>query len=88
MFTATRLAMFRPRSSSLAKLGGQTMARRGVFVRCEQIAFLEEAVRWRKACILVLTRAEPQRPLYKAVVGIVDAIDGVAEVVALGLWLK
>ena len=34
------------------------MARRGVFVRCEEVAFLEEAARWRKAYFLVLTRAK------------------------------
>lgn len=53
------LAMFRVRSTSPAKLAGQAMARRGVFVRCEEVAFLEEAARWRKAYILVLTRAKP-----------------------------
>ncbi|CAM3050824.1 hypothetical protein JHFBIEKO_4413 [Methylobacterium mesophilicum] len=57
------------------------MARRGVFVRCEEVAFLEAAARWRQQCILVLTRAKPQGDMYKAVSGIVDAIDGVAEVV-------
>jgi hypothetical protein len=57
------------------------MAERGVFVRGEAIAFLEEARRWRQQCILVLTRAKPQGPLYKATEGIVDAIDGLAEVV-------
>jgi hypothetical protein len=75
------LAVFSFRSISPAKLGGQAMARRGVFVRCEEVAFLEDARRWRQQCILVLTRAKPQGPLYKAVSGIVDAIDGVAEVV-------
>lgn len=57
------------------------MARRGVFVRCEETAFLEEAARWRKQCVLVLTRAKPQGPLYKATEGILDAIDSLAEVV-------
>jgi hypothetical protein len=57
------------------------MARRGVFVRVEEVAFLEEAARWRQQCILVLTRAKPQGPLYKATEGILDAIDGLAEVV-------
>jgi len=57
------------------------MARRGVFVRCEEVAFLEEAARWRRQCIDVLTRAKPQGPLYKATAEIVDAIDGLAEVV-------
>lgn len=57
------------------------MAGRGVFVRVEEVAFLEEAARWRKQCIKVLTRATPQGPLYKATEGIVDAIDGLAEVV-------
>jgi hypothetical protein len=57
------------------------MARRGVFVRAEEVAFLEEAGCWRKQCINVLRRATPQGPLYKAVEQVVDAIDGVAEVV-------
>ena len=57
------------------------MARWGVFVRAEEVAFLEEAARWRKQCILVLTRAKPQGELYKATAAIVDAIDGLAEVV-------
>jgi hypothetical protein len=57
------------------------MARRGVFVRAEEVAFLEEAARLRRTCIDVLTRAKPQGPLYKATEGIVDAIDGLAEVV-------
>jgi hypothetical protein len=35
----------------------------------------------RRTCIDVLTRAKPQGPLYKATEGIVDAIDGLAEVV-------
>lgn len=58
------------------------MARRGVFVRAEEAALLGEAARWRRTCIEVLTRAKPQGPLYKATEGIVDAIDGLAEVVA------
>jgi hypothetical protein len=58
------------------------MARRRVFVRCEELAFLEDTARWRQQCILVLTRATPQGPLYKAVEGVVDAIDGLAEVVS------
>ncbi|KAA0122841.1 hypothetical protein CIW48_15470 [Methylobacterium sp. P1-11] len=57
------------------------MARRGVFVRAEEVAFLEEVRRWRQHCILVLTRAKPQGPLYKATEKIIDAIDDVAEVV-------
>lgn len=57
------------------------MARRGVFVRAEEVAFLEEAARLRWTCIDLLTRAKPQGPLYKATEGIVDAIDGLAEVV-------
>jgi hypothetical protein len=81
MFTVSRLAMFGVRSTSPAKLGGQAMARRGVFVRCEEIAFLKDAARWRQQCILVLTRAKPQGSLYKATEGILDAIDGLAEVV-------
>ena len=51
------------------------MARRGVH-------FLEDAGRWRRACIEVLSRAQPQGPLYRAVEQVVDTIDGVAEVVA------
>lgn len=57
------------------------MARRGVFVRAEEVAFLDEAARLRRSCIDVLIRAKPQGPLYKATEGIVDAIDGLAEVV-------
>jgi hypothetical protein len=57
------------------------MARRGVFVRADEVAFLEEARRWRQQCILVLTRAKPQGPLYKATEEILDAIDGLAETV-------
>ncbi|MGH1575578.1 hypothetical protein ACRAWG_39380 (plasmid) [Methylobacterium sp. P31] len=58
------------------------MARRGVFVRAEEVAFLDDAARWRRQCIDVLSRAKPQGPLYKATEAIVDAIDGLAEVVA------
>jgi hypothetical protein len=57
------------------------MARRGVFVRCEEVAFLDDAARWRAACILVLRRARPQGELYKATEAMIDAIDGLAEVV-------
>jgi hypothetical protein len=57
------------------------MARRGVFVRAEEIAFLEEVRRWRRQCVLVLTRAKPQGPLYNATSKVIDAIDDVAEVV-------
>jgi hypothetical protein len=57
------------------------MARRGVFVRAEEVAFLEEASRWRRQCIDVLSRATPQGPLYKAVSRIVEGIDDVAEAV-------
>ena len=58
------------------------MARRGVFVRAEEVAFLEEAARLRRTCIDVLSRATPQGRLYKATKGIVHAIDALAEVVA------
>jgi hypothetical protein len=58
------------------------MARRGVYVRAEAVHFLEDAGRFRRQCIEVLSRAKPQGALYKAVEGVVDAIDGVAEVVA------
>jgi len=81
MFTVLRLATFQFRSTSPAKLGGQAMARRGVFVRCEEVAFLEEAARRRQQCIQALTRAKPQGQLYKDTSKIVDAIDDVAEVV-------
>ncbi|SFT28241.1 hypothetical protein [Methylobacterium sp. yr668] len=57
------------------------MARRGVFVRAEEVAFLEEVRRWRQQCVLVLTRAKPQGPLYNAASKVIDAIDDVAEVV-------
>jgi hypothetical protein len=57
------------------------MARRGVFVWAEEVAFLEEAARLRRTYIDVLSRAKPQGPLYKATEGIVDVIDGLAEVV-------
>lgn len=57
------------------------MARRGVFPRCEEVALLEDAALWRRQCIDALTRAKPQGPLYKSVSEIVDAIDGLAEVV-------
>ena len=57
------------------------MARRGVFVRAEEVAFLEEVRRWRQQCVLVLTRAKPQGPLYNATSKVIDAIDDVAEVV-------
>jgi hypothetical protein len=46
------------------------------------IAFLEDAVRWRQQCILVLTWAKPQEPLYRAMEGVLGAIDGLAEVVS------
>lgn len=58
------------------------MARRGVYVRAEAVHFLDDAGRFRRQCIEVLTRAKPQGPLYRAVEQVVDAIDGVAEVVA------
>lgn len=58
------------------------MARRGVYVQAEAVHFLEDAGRFRRQCVEVLTRAKPQGPLYKAVEGVVDAIDDVAEVVA------
>ncbi|MCJ2021205.1 hypothetical protein MKK84_27950 [Methylobacterium sp. E-065] len=57
------------------------MGRRGVLVRAEEVAFLEEAARLRRQCIDVLSRAKPQGPLYNATAAIVDAIDGLAEVV-------
>lgn len=57
------------------------MARRGVFVRAEEVAFLEEVRRWRQQCVLVLTRAKPQGPLYNATSKVIEAIDAVAEAV-------
>lgn len=53
----------------------------GVFVRAEEVAFLEEVRRWRQQCVLVLTRAKPQGPLYNATSKVIEAIDDVAEVV-------
>jgi hypothetical protein len=38
------------------------MARRGVFVRAEEVAFLEEVRRWRRQGVLVLPRAKPEGP--------------------------
>ena len=49
------------------------MARRGVFVRAEEVAFLEDARRWRQQCVLVLTRAKPQGPLYNATSKVIEA---------------
>lgn len=57
------------------------MARRGVFVKAEEAHFLEQARLWRQTCVLVLTRAKPQGPLYTATSSIIEAIDGLAEVV-------
>jgi hypothetical protein len=57
------------------------MARRGVFVRAEAVALLEEAARWRRQCVDVLSRTKPQGLLYNAITGIVGTIDGLAEVV-------
>ena len=57
------------------------MARRGVFVRAEEVACLEEARRGRQQCVLVLTRAKPQGPLYNATSKVIEAIDDVAEAV-------
>jgi hypothetical protein len=57
------------------------MARRGVFVRAEEVAFQEEIRRWRQQCVLVITRAKPQGPLYNATSEVIEAIDDVAEVV-------
>jgi hypothetical protein len=82
MFRVNHLVAFHVRSTSSAKLGGQAMARRRVFVRCKEIAFLEDAARWRQQCISVLTRAKPQGALYKAVEGVLGAIASLAEVVA------
>jgi hypothetical protein len=59
----------------------RAMARQGVYVRAEEVAFLEEVSRWRRACVEVLSRGKPQGPLYVAVSRIVKGIDDVAEVV-------
>jgi hypothetical protein len=80
-FLVTSLSMFLACSTSWPGIRGRLMARRGVFVRAEEVAFLDEAACWRQRCIEVLSRAKPQGPLYKATEGIVDAIDGLAEVV-------
>ena len=53
----------------------------GGFVRAEEVAFLEEVRRWRQQCVLVLTGAKPQGPLYNATSKVIDAIDDVSEVV-------
>jgi hypothetical protein len=57
------------------------MVKRGVLVKSEEVALLDDAARWRRQCTAVLARAKPQGPLYKATESIVDAIDGLAEVV-------
>jgi hypothetical protein len=44
-FSVIRLAMFCARSRSCLRITGWTTARRGVFVRAEEVAFLE--VVWR-----------------------------------------
>ena len=65
-------------------LGGSSRSGHGTawgFVRSEEVAFLEQAAQWRQQCVLVLTQAKPQGPLYSATTAIVEAIDGLAEVV-------
>lgn len=57
------------------------MASRGVFVRAEEVAFLEEIRRWRQHSVLVFTRAKPQSPLFNATSTVIEAIDDIAEVV-------
>ena len=52
-----------------------------VLVRAEEVALLEEVRRWRQQCVLVLTRAKPQGPLYNATSKVIEALDDVAEVV-------
>ena len=54
------------------------MARREVFVRAEEVAFLKDTRRWRQQCVLVLTRAKLRRPLYNATSKVIGAIDDVA----------
>jgi hypothetical protein len=63
------------------------VARRGVYVRAKAVHFLEEAERYRRQCIDVLTRAKLQGELYNATSKIVEAIDGLAEVVT-GDWRR
>ena len=58
------------------------MSRRRVYVVEQAHSFLEEAGRWRERCIDVLRRAPVRGDLYMAASGIMDAIDGLAEVVA------
>jgi hypothetical protein len=55
------------------------MAQRGVFVRAEEVAFLDDAAKRRRQYMDVRTRAKPQGELYKAVERVVDAIDGLSE---------
>lgn len=81
-FGKVKLVTFAFRSRSRRRVGVHAMARRGVFVRAEEVHFLEEAGRFRRQCIEVLSRAKPQGPLYKATEAVVEAIDGLAEVVA------
>lgn len=57
------------------------MARRGIVVKAEEVVFLRQAGAWRAECVLILTRAKPQGPLYQAVERIMAGIDDLAEVV-------
>lgn len=54
------------------------MARRRVFAQSEESRLLEEARVWRARCVDVLSRAPVGAPLYRAVSGVLDAIDGLA----------
>lgn len=57
------------------------MARRRVFGQGEEARLLDEARVWRARCVEVLGRAPVGGPLYRSVSGVLDAIDGVAEVI-------
>lgn len=52
-----------------------------MFVRAEEVAFLEEVRRWLRQGVLVLTRAKPEGPPDNATPKVIEAIDDVAEVV-------
>lgn len=43
----------------------------------EEVAFLKEVRRWRQQCVLVLTRAKPQGPLYNATSKVNDVAEAV-----------
>lgn len=45
--------------------------------RAKEVAFLEEVQRWQQQCVLVLTRAKLQGPLYTATSKAIDDVAGV-----------